>query len=63
MPWGLSPRLPCKDTVRTETIVFGLTGTGYFDMLSYGKYNDGVMQDYVPPDDDLVRGYAGLPKI
>ena len=60
---AIDEALRCKETGRAETIVFGLTGTGYFDMLSYGKYNDGVMQDYVPTDDDLARGFAGLPNI
>lgn len=43
-------------------IVFGLTGTGYFDMVAYGKYNDGAMSDVIPTDDDIRRGLAGLPK-
>jgi len=53
--------LKCKETGRAETIVFGLTGTGYFDMFAYGKYNDGVMGDYIPTDEELARGFAGLP--
>ena len=60
---AIDEALRCKETGRAETIVFGLTGTGYFDMLSYGKYNDGVMQDYIPTDADLARGFAGLPKM
>jgi len=53
--------LRCKETGRAETIVFGLTGTGYFDMVAYGKYNDCAMRDYIPTDADLARGFAGLP--
>ena len=55
--------LKCKETGRAETIVFGLTGTGYFDMVAYGKYNDGEMGDYIPTDADLERGFAGLPHV
>ena len=55
--------LKCKETGRAETIVFGLTGTGYFDMVAYGKYNDGEMSDYIPTDADLERGFAGLPHV
>ena len=46
-----------------KTIVFGLTGTGYFDMVAYGKYNDGEMTDYIPTDADLEPGFAGLPNV
>ncbi len=55
--------LKCKETGEEKTILFGLTGTGYFDMVAYEKYNDGVMTDYIPTDEDLAKGFAGLPKI
>lgn len=53
----------CKETGEEKTIVFGLTGTGYFDMVAYQKYNDGEMQDYIPTDEDLKPGFASLPNI
>ena len=59
---AIDEALRCKETGRAETIVFGLTGTGYFDMVAYGKYNDGTMSDTIPTDADLARGFAGLPK-
>ena len=43
--------------------MFGLTGTGYFDMVAYQKYNDGEMTDYVPSDEDLAASFAKLPKV
>ena len=46
-----------------KTIVFGLTGTGYFDMVAYEKFNNGEMNDYIPTDDDLAQGFAGLPQV
>ena len=52
--------LRCKAENRKETIVFGLTGTGYFDMVAYGKYNDGAMSDYVPTDAEIDAACAGL---
>ena len=55
--------LRCKETGEEKTIVFGLTGTGYFDMVAYEKYNDGVMDDYVPTDEELQKGFAGLPEV
>lgn len=58
---AIDEALRCKETGRAETIVFGLTGTGYFDMFAYGRYNDGQMSDYVPTESDLARGFAGLP--
>ena len=60
---AIDEALRCKETGRAETIVFGLTGTGYFDMVAYGRYNDGLMADSIPTDDDLARGFAGLPEI
>ncbi len=53
----------CIQTGETKTIVFGLTGTGYFDMMSYGKYNDGKMTDYIPTDAEIEKGLAGLPNL
>lgn len=54
--------LKCKETGEAKNIVFGLTGTGYFDMVAYQNYNDGKMQDYVPSDADLQIGLDGIPK-
>ena len=53
----------CIITGEEKTIVFGLTGTGYFDMYAYEKFHNGVMEDYVPTDDELAQGFAGLPKV
>ena len=53
----------CKKTGEKKRILFGLTGTGYFDMSAYKQYNDGTMTDYVPSDDDLKKGFASIPNI
>ena len=53
----------CKETGEEKTIVFGLTGTGYFDLVAYEKFNNGEMSDYIPTDEDLAVGFAGLPKV
>ncbi len=55
--------MKCKKTGEEKTIVFGLTGTGYFDMVAYEKFNNGEMIDYIPTDAELEIGFAGLPKI
>ncbi|MBR6527621.1 MAG: TrpB-like pyridoxal phosphate-dependent enzyme [Lachnospiraceae bacterium] len=60
---AIDEALKCKETGEEKTIVFGLTGTGYFDMMSYEKFNNGVMSDYIPTEEDLQRGFAGLPKV
>ncbi len=60
---AIDEAMKCKETGEAKTIVFGLTGTGYFDMVSYGKFNDGVMTDYIPSDEDLSKGFASLPDI
>jgi tryptophan synthase beta chain len=43
--------------------VFGLTGTGYFDMVAYQKFNDGEMSDYIPTDEDIAKSLAQLPQV
>ena len=53
----------CKETGEEKTILFGLTGTGYFDMYAYEKFNNGVMEDYLPTDEEIQKGLAGLPVI
>lgn len=60
---AIDEALKCKETGEEKTILFGLTGTGYFDMVAYQKYNDGEMSDYIPTDEELEKGFAGLPKI
>ena len=53
----------CKETGEEKTIVFGLTGTGYFDMVAYQRFNDGQMEDYIPPDAELEAGFSTMPEI
>ena len=58
---AIDEALKCEETGEEKAIVFGLTGTGYFDMVAYGKYNDGEMSDVIPTDEDLQRGFATIP--
>lgn len=60
---AIDEALKCKETGEEKTIVFGLTGTGYFDMTAYQKYNDGLMSDYIPTDEELEASFQQLPKI
>lgn len=60
---AIDETLKCKETGEEKTILFGLTGTGYFDMVAYGAYNDGTMSDYIPTDEELKKGFASLPKV
>ncbi|MGI6404503.1 MAG: TrpB-like pyridoxal phosphate-dependent enzyme [Oscillospiraceae bacterium] len=60
---AIDEALRCKETGEAKTILFGLTGTGYFDMTAYIKYNSGDMTDYIPTDADLEKGFSKLPKI
>ena len=53
----------CKETGEEKTIVFGLTGTGYFDMYAYEKFHDGLMSDYIPTDEELQASFATLPQV
>lgn len=60
---AIEEALKCKETGEEKTIVFGLTGTGYFDLKGYQQYNDGTLEDYVPTDEELEKGFAGLPNV
>ena len=52
----------CRETGEEKTILFGLTGTGYFDLKAYESYNNDTMTDYIPTDEDLQKGFEGIPK-
>ena len=60
---AIDEALKCKETGEAKNIVFGLTGTGYFDLVAYQKFNDGVMDDYIPTDDDIAASLAQCPKL
>lgn len=60
---AIDEALRCKETGEEKTILFGLTGTGYFDMRAYSAYHDGTMGDYIPTDEDLKKGFNSLPNI
>ena len=60
---AIDEALKCKETGEEKTIVFGLTGTGYFDMYAYQKYNDGQMSDYIPTDEEISKALSKLPKM
>ena len=60
---AIDEALKCKESGEAKDILFGLTGTGYFDMAAYKAFNDGTMTDYVPTDEDLKKGFDSLPRI
>ncbi|WP_294775161.1 TrpB-like pyridoxal phosphate-dependent enzyme [uncultured Eubacterium sp.] len=60
---AIDEALKCKETGEEKTIVFGLTGTGYFDMYAYESFHDGKMTDYIPTDEELEKSFAKLPKV
>ncbi len=60
---AIDEALRCKKEGREETILFGLTGTGYFDLFAYRKFNDHEMSDYVPTDAELESSFAKLPRV
>ena len=60
---AMDEALKCKETGEEKTILFGLTGTGYFDMFAYERFHNGKMTDYIPADADLAQGLNGLPHI
>lgn len=60
---AIDEALKCKESGESKNIVFGLTGTGYFDMVAYQRYNDGEMTDMVPSDEELAKAIQALPKV
>jgi tryptophan synthase beta chain len=60
---AIDEALKCKETGEEKNIVFGLTGTGYFDMYAYKNYNDGTMTDYIPTDEEIAKYLSTLPKV
>ncbi len=53
----------CRETGEAKTILFGLTGTGYFDLVAYEKFHSGAMQDFVPTDEEIGKSLSRLPKV
>ena len=60
---AIDEAMKCKETGEEKTIVFGLTGTGYFDLVAYEKFNNQEMTNYIPSDEELEQGFANLPKV
>ena len=60
---AIDEALKCKETGEEKTILFGLTGTGYFDMYAYEAYNNGTMTDYIPTDEEIAASLSKLPHI
>ena len=60
---AIDEALKCKETGEEKTILFGLTGTGYFDMYAYEKFHNGQMSDYAPTEEELEASFARLPKV
>ncbi|WP_066688417.1 TrpB-like pyridoxal phosphate-dependent enzyme [Christensenella intestinihominis] len=60
---AIDEALRCKESGEQKTILFGLTGTGYFDMTAYESYHDGKMNDYIPTDEELQKGFDSLPEV
>ena len=60
---AIDEALKCKETGEEKTILFGLTGTGYFDMYAYKAFNDGTMSDYIPTDEEILKSLAKTPRL
>ena len=58
---AMDEALKCKETGEAKNILFGLSGTGFFDLIAYKQYNAGKMTDYIPTDEDLEAGLAFVP--
>ncbi len=60
---AIDEAIKCRETGEEKTIIFGLTGTGYFDMKAYEQFNDKTMSDHIPTDEELQKGFASIPNV
>lgn len=60
---AIDEAMKCKETGEEKNIIFGLSGTGYFDMSAFEKFHDGKMDDYIPSDEDLAVGFSSIPSM
>ena len=60
---AIDEAVKCRETGEEKTIVFGLTGTGYFDMVAYEKFHNGEMSDFIPTDAQLAESFTSLPQV
>ena len=60
---AIDEALKCKETGEKKVILFGLTGTGYFDLAAYKEFNDKTMIDVIPTDADIQKSLEMLPKV
>ena len=60
---AMDEALKCKENGEEKTIVFGLTGTGYFDLKAYEQFNNKTMSDYIPTDEEIQKGFDALPRV
>ncbi len=60
---AIDEAIKAKETGQKKKILFGLTGTGYFDMTAYAQYNAKTMSDHIPSDEDLEKGFNSIPNI
>ena len=60
---AIDEAIKCRETGEEKTILFGLTGTGYFDMVAYEKFHNGEMSDYIPTDAELEESLSKLPRV
>ena len=58
---AIDEAIRCRETGEEKTIVFGLTGTGYFDLYAYAQFHDGTMTDYIPTDEEIEKSLEKLP--
>lgn len=60
---AMDEAIKCRETGQEKTILFGLTGTGYFDLKAYENFNNKTMTDYIPTDEELAASFAKLPSV
>ena len=60
---AIDEALKCKETGEAKTILFGLSGTGYFDLGAYMQYNAGTLVDSIPTDEELELGFSKIPDV
>ncbi len=60
---AIQEAIKCRESGESKTILFNLTGTGYFDMTAYSAFRNGTMAEYSPSEEELNGAFEKLPKI
>ncbi|MFI5367125.1 MAG: TrpB-like pyridoxal phosphate-dependent enzyme, partial [Candidatus Binatia bacterium] len=60
---AIDEAMRCKQTGKSQCIVFNLSGHGHFDLTSYDQYLAGELKDFALPQEQIDAALAELPAV